>query len=88
MKQDVQEHIRTCDRCQKRNLRKDEIARQASKTPDNPFQHIGIDVMGPLPRTMTGKRYIVLAIDWLIKWPEAQAIESADAQTIAQFIHE
>ena len=44
--------------------------------------------MGPLPRTMTGKRYIVIAIDWLTKWPEAQAIESADAQTIAQFIHE
>ena len=44
--------------------------------------------MGPLPRTMTRKRYIVLVIDWLMKWPEAQAIESADAQTIAQFIHE
>ena len=44
--------------------------------------------MGPLPRTMTGKRYIMLAIDWLTKQPEAQAIESADAQTIAQFIHE
>ena len=43
--------------------------------------------MGPLPRTISGKRYIVLAIDWLTKWPEAQAIESADAQTIAQFIH-
>ena len=88
MKQDVQEHIRTCDRCQKRNPKKDEIPRQASKTPDYPFQHIGIDVMGPLPRTMTGKRYIVLAIDWLTKWPEAQAIETADAQTIAVFIHE
>ena len=88
MKQDIQEHIRTCDRCQKRNPRKDEIARQASKMPDYLFQHIGIDVIGPLPWTMTGKRYIVLAIDWLTKWLEAQAIESADAQTIAQFIHE
>src|SRR5271163_389087 len=88
MKQDIQQHIRTCDRYQKRNPKKDEIPRQASKTPDYPFQHIGIDVMGPLPRTMTGKRYIVLAIDWLTKWPEAQAIETADAQTIAVFIHE
>ena len=44
--------------------------------------------MGPLPRTMTRKRYIVLAIDWLTKWLEAQAIETADAQTIAVFVHE
>ena len=44
--------------------------------------------MGPLSRTVTGKRYIMLTIDWLTKWPEAQAIESADAQTIVQFIHE
>ena len=41
--------------------------------------------MGPLPRTLTGKRYIILAIDWFTKWPEAKAIESADAQTIAAF---
>ena len=61
--------------------------RQASKMPDYLFQYIIIDVIGPLPRTMTGKRYIVLAIDWLTKFPEVQAIESADAQTIAQFIH-
>src|ERR1700691_5980076 len=46
MKQDVQEHIRTCDRCQKRNPRKDEIKRQPSKTPDYLFQYVGIDVMG------------------------------------------
>ena len=88
MKQDTQAHIRTCERCQKRNPQKDKIGRNPSKTPDYPFQHIGIDIMGPLPRTMTGKRYIVVAIDWLTKWPEAQAIESADAQTIAVFIHE
>ena len=44
--------------------------------------------MGPLPRTLTGKRYIVVAIDWLTKWPEAKSLELADAQTIAAFLHE
>src|SRR3954468_20449184 len=52
-----------------------------------PFYHIGIDVMGPLPRTITGKRYIVLAIDFFTKWVEAEALEEADAQTIVKFIH-
>ena len=43
--------------------------------------------MGPLPRTITGKRYIVLAIDFFTKWIEAEALEEADAQTIVKFIH-
>ena len=88
MKQDVEKYVRTCDKCQKRNPRKDKIPLQPSTMLERPFQHLGIDIMGPLPRTMTGKRYIVVAIDWLTKWPEAQSLETADAQTIAVFLHE
>ncbi len=50
--------------------------------------HFGIDVVGPLPRTMRGNRYIVVAIDYLTKWTEARAIQLADALTIAPFIYE
>jgi hypothetical protein len=88
MIKDVQHYIRTCDICQKRKTQKDFVPRQPSKTPDEPFEHIGIDVIGPLPRTLTGKRYIVVAVNWLTKWPEAQALETADAQTISAFIHQ
>jgi len=44
--------------------------------------------MGPLPRTLTGKRYIILAIDFFTKWPEAVAVEEADAQTVVKFLHQ
>ena len=52
-----------------------------------PFRHIGIDVMGPLPCTITGRRYIIIAIDFFTKWMEGEAVEEADAQTIVCFLH-
>jgi transposase InsO family protein len=44
--------------------------------------------MGPLPCTLTGKRYIVVAVDHFTKWVEAKALEEADAQSITTFIYE
>ena len=44
--------------------------------------------MGPLPQTLTGKRYIILAIDFFTKWPEAVAVEEADAQAVVKFLHQ
>ena len=67
MWKDVQHYIRTCDTCQKRKTIKDFVPRQPSTTPNAPFEHIGIDVIGPLLRTLTGKKYIVIAVDWLTK---------------------
>ena len=43
--------------------------------------------MGPLPRTKTGKRYIILAVDFFTKYIEAVATEEADAQTVSKFIY-
>ena len=50
--------------------------------------HFGINVVRPLPRTMQGNQYIVVAIDYLTKWTEARAIQLADALTITPFIYE
>ncbi|GET63738.1 DDE-type integrase/transposase/recombinase [Rhizophagus irregularis DAOM 181602=DAOM 197198] len=53
-----------------------------------PFYQIGIDVVGPLPATKRNNRYIVTAMDYFTKWPEAKALETADAKEIARFIYE
>ena len=38
------------------------------------FYRIGIDIKGPLPITSSGNKYIVVAMDYFTKWPEAKAI--------------
>ena len=87
MKQDIINYVRACDICQKRKKNKDTPPANSAPIRAEPFSHIGIDVMGPLPRTLTGKRYIILAVDFFTKYIEATAVEDADAQTVTKFIH-
>ena len=70
MFEDVRNYVRTCDMCQRRGLpeRKEPLVPLVVK---EPFYQIGIDVKGPLPRTINGNRYIIVAMDYFTKWPEA-----------------
>lgn len=88
MESDIKEYVRTCEICQKRERKRGEAPLEPIKKGIKPFHQVGIDVVGPLPRTLTGKRYVVVAIDHFTKWVEARALEEADAQSIATFIHE
>ena len=87
MQDDVTEYVKNCDTCQKRARAKDLPRAASAIIKAEPFSHIGIDVMGPMPVTLTGKRYIILAVDFFTKYLEAVAVEDADAQTVAKFLH-
>ena len=52
-----------------------------------PFDWIGIDLVGPLPETKQDNKYIIVATEYLTKWPEAKAIPSKYAEIIALFIY-
>ena len=52
------------------------------------FYQIGIDFVEPLPKTKEGNKYIIMAIDYLIKWSEAKAVSEAIAKQTAIFIYE
>ena len=87
MYEDIKAYVRSCDSCQRRGKSK----RNEPLHPipvGEPFYQIGIDIVGPLPRSKKGKRYIVVAIDYLTKWPKAKALSQATAEQVAQFIYE
>src|SRR6266511_1108529 len=52
------------------------------------FERWGIDIVGPLPITREGNRYIVVAMDYFSRWPEAKLLKAANAETVATFIYE
>ncbi|KZS06230.1 Uncharacterized protein APZ42_030414 [Daphnia magna] len=52
------------------------------------FERIGIDVLGPFPRSRNGNTNIVVAVDYLTKWVEARALPDATARQIAKFFVE
>jgi hypothetical protein len=52
-----------------------------------PFQRWGIDLIGRLPTTTSGNRWIITAIDYATGWPIAKAIPKATEEAIADFIY-
>src|SRR6266498_6115384 len=52
------------------------------------FKRWGIDIVGPLPQTEEGYRYIVVAMDYFSRWSEARPLTHANVQQVAKFIYE
>lgn len=48
---------------------------------------IGIDLIGPLPATKAGNKYIITLMDYFSKWPEAAALPDKKADSVALFLY-
>ena len=48
------------------------------------MQVVDVDILGPLPETEQGNRYVLVAGDYFTKWMEAYAIPNQEATTVAQ----
>ena len=81
----VKNHCRTCAQCQKSSMKG---VRKAPLVPlpimDEPFQRIAMDIVGPLPRSSSGKRYILVICDYATRYPEAVALRTIDANAVAE----
>ena len=89
MDTDIKELNESCDVCQRTK-----VANRITKAPlkpivvTRPWELIGIDVIGKLPKSSSGNYYIIIAIDYFTKWAEARAIKANDAASAAKFVFE
>lgn len=51
------------------------------------YEQVGIDLIGPLPQTDSGNKYIVTLVDYFSKWPEAEPIPDKSAKHVALFLY-
>lgn len=57
-------------------------------TPSRPFYLVSCDIVGPLEETPSGNKYIIVAVDYLTKWPIAIPIKDTSAETTERFIQD
>lgn len=88
---DVFNFCRSCVKCQqrKRPARYNKEPLVNLPISQTPFEMVAVDVLGPLPQTYEGNRYIIVFMDYFTKWPEATATSDQKADTTARtFIHD
>ena len=48
------------------------------------MERVGVNITGPFPVTTSGNRFVLVAMDYLTKWPEAYEIPNHEATTVAR----
>ncbi|GJY61855.1 reverse transcriptase domain-containing protein [Tanacetum coccineum] len=83
---DDKDYVMKCDACQKSGN-----ISSCNEMPRNNIQVCevfyvwGLDFMGPFPDSM-GNKYILVAVDYVSKWVEAQALPTNDARVVVKFL--
>ncbi|MCO5570992.1 hypothetical protein L7F22_024723 [Adiantum nelumboides] len=83
---DVQHWCNACKACQQAGDRKLSYGPRFPIFAYGPFEKWGIDAIGPLPRTSTGKQYILTATDYMTRWAEAASVARITAADVSKFV--
>ena len=87
MCKDIEHWCRTCIDCAMRKRPRNHHKAPLLPIPvQGPFDRLAMDILGPLPTTHDGNRYILVFSDYYTRWPEAYALPSVEASRIAQLL--
>lgn len=85
VRKDVEKFVRMCDSCQKNKLYlKTKLPMQITDTPSGPWEKCSIDIVGPLPVTLKGKKYILTFQDLFSKFIIAIPLETQESEEVAK----
>ena len=75
--------VSSCDRCQRNNKKFHASAGVLHPIPVNIkaqiWHQVGMDLIGPLPETSLGNKYIITLTDYFSKWAKATALPDKTA---------
>jgi len=82
-RRDVEDFCRRCDPCMARKGPPVRSHAPLQQFPVGvPMERVAVDVVGPLPLSNRGNRYVLTAIDYFTKWTEAYALPDQEAVTV------
>ncbi|KAK3698954.1 hypothetical protein QZH41_003112 [Actinostola sp. cb2023] len=82
---DVRKYCATCPECQLVARKMTALRAPLKPVPivAEPFRKIAIDIVGELPRTKTGYKYILTMVDYATRYPEAFPLRNTNSKVIA-----
>lgn len=82
-KKKVRRHVNSCKECKLNNGRiRGRVPAKGYPVSSQPWERTSIDLMGPLPTTTTGNKYVMVVADFLTRFIIAVAIPNKEASTI------
>lgn len=85
MSRDINNYVQSCKICQQNKVsRVNKVPMKITSTASRPFEKVFLDIVGPLPVSYNGNRYILTFQDDLTKYSEAFPIPNAEASTVAK----
>ena len=89
MKKQIEEYVKKCETCQKTKYGGGiKMPLTIVEVAEKPFEKIYIDLVGPLPVSIGGNKYILSMVDDLTRFVEFAAIPDATAETVARALFE
>lgn len=84
----AQKYVASCTQCQryKRPTSPSPGPLQPVNPPMSPFDKVGIDLVGPLPKSKAGHRWIIVCVDFLTRYVETAPLCTATAADVASFL--
>ncbi|CAL9696274.1 unnamed protein product [Knipowitschia caucasica] len=86
MSKDIDKWVSQCVECQKSALTIKQETKPIPIEVSQPFELVGMDLIGKVVKTEAGNEYIAVMIDYFTKWSEAYPLPSKTAADVAQCI--
>lgn len=87
MYRSVSRYVSSCTFCQRRKRSSAPVLTplQPFDPPFESFERIGVDLLGRFPRSPSGNRWVIVAIDHLTRYVETAALPNGSALEVAKF---
>ena len=87
MQKDAQAYVKACDKCQKfSNIIKQLTEELTPMTASWPFTQWGLDIINPFPTAIRQLKFLVVGIDYFIKWVEAETLATIIEKNMRSFV--
>ncbi len=86
---DIERYVRDCSACviSGKSVRPSPGPLQPVNLPSGPWRKISLDIAGEFVAAPRGHRFMLVAVDYFSKWPEAVTCESVTSSVVIDFLN-